>query len=121
MGPNKFDRLLLLLIHVSEFAELLVFVPLFHAVPGSQIVRSPIVRLAFRSHPQHDSDVVAERNKAMEDFIIADEPRRHDRDERDGGNDIERKPAFAATMTSIDDPRGEKRQHGEHGRTGQRA
>ncbi|MFY9841790.1 MAG: hypothetical protein ACLPN2_11950 [Terriglobales bacterium] len=106
MSANPLDRLPLFILHIAEFAELFEFIPFRVVVPRPKLVVSPVRRRALSPQPQHEPHVVAEWNDPMKDLIVADEPRRDHRQERNGSHDINRKPGLAATMSTIDDPSG---------------
>src|SRR5712692_1581109 len=113
MGTNKLDRLLFFLVHVSEFAQLLVFIPFSFVMPGPKLGLCPVRSGAFCAQPQNESHVVAKGNAATEDFIVADEPGGDHRNECDGRHDIDGEPAPAATMPAIDVSFGWKGDHRE--------
>src|SRR5712691_2932651 len=107
MGTNRLDRLLFFLVHISEFAQLLVFVPFSVATPGAKLGLCPVRSRAFCAQPQNESHVVAKGYEAMEDFIVADEPGGDHRNECDGRQSIDGEPTSGATMPAIDNPSGE--------------
>src|SRR5208283_3246826 len=102
VGADECDRLFLALSHIGKFANLLEPLPLRVVVPGTDLVgqgraqcgREPIGSIAVVADEQLQPHRVAKWNEAVEDLIIANEPRTHANDDGERGDCKGHEPAF---------------------------
>ena len=104
MRNHVANRVVFRFLHIFDFAQVHVSLPLDGIVNGVLGAEPNILRVRIISNPQLQSQYRPQRNKGVEHDVIPDDPRRAAQPGNDQGNQGLRDPVAALLAAPVGEP-----------------